>query len=71
MIKTTIEDRCPVCTEPLISYIGHQLNQTQGFSVECPNMKCGMADWGWGRTVKEAVNIFKQKCGKPVTSKQV
>ena len=66
-MKTTIKDKCPMCLVPLVMQPGNQVNPTHGFLVECPNITCGMTDWGWGRTVKEAVNIFGQKCSKPVT----
>ena len=64
MEKTIIDDLCPKCNGKLRSMPGHALSATDGVTVDCPNFKCGMADWGHGKTVKEAVSIFQQKCRK-------
>jgi hypothetical protein len=58
-MKTAIEAKCPVCLMPLVMQPGHRVNRLVGFSVECPNLACKMEDWGWGRTMEEAVKVFQ------------
>lgn len=40
------------------------MNPKDGITVWCPNTACGMADWGHGKTEKDALEVFQQKCGK-------
>ena len=47
-----------------MSSVGHKVDPLDGVCVECVNRECGMEDWGHGKNVKEAFEIFKQKCGK-------
>ena len=53
---------CPICKEPLVSQEGNQLNPKDGFTVYCPNPFCKMQDWGHGKNVEKANEIFQQKC---------
>jgi len=59
-----LDTKCPVCSKELESINGTQLNPNDGITVYCPNIKCGMADWGHGKDTKSATIIFIQKCGK-------
>lgn len=63
-MKTITEYLCPLCNTALMSSVGHKVDPLDGVCVECVNRECGMEDWGHGKNVKEAFEIFKQKCGK-------
>jgi len=55
---------CPVCGNIVRIVNGTQLDPKDGITVYCPDKNCTMADWGHGKTEKDAFEIFKQKCGK-------
>jgi hypothetical protein len=53
---------CPICTTPLVSQPGTQIDPNDGVTVDCRNSSCPMSDWGHGKTEKDAIGIFLQKC---------
>ena len=57
------EFTCPICKSVLRVQRGQQMDPTDGFTVDCTNLACGMADWGHGSSEKAAYEVFKQKCG--------
>jgi hypothetical protein len=60
----TLSKPCPVCKEETRSVRGHKINPDDGVTLWCPNVNCGMADWGHGKDENAAYEIFKQKCEK-------
>jgi hypothetical protein len=64
LMKMKSEYQCPCCDAALVYSVGHKVDPNDGVCIECPNKECGMGDWGHGRNIKEAFEIFKQKCGK-------
>ena len=57
------EFKCPICRGSLRVQRGQQMDPTDGFTVDCTNLECGMSDWAHGSTEKGAYETFKQKCG--------
>jgi len=62
-MNTITEFKCPVCSGFLTSRPGHAIDPTDGVTLSCRNVSCGMGDWAHGKNDKEAFEIFKQKCG--------
>jgi hypothetical protein len=47
---------------PLSAFIGHVLNKTDGFTVECTNKKCDAQEaCGYGSSIEKAYEIVKDK----------
>jgi hypothetical protein len=62
-MKNITDYKCPICGAFLYSQVGTKIDPNDGINVECTNVECSMADWGHGKTAKDAFNIFRQKCG--------
>ena len=64
-----MNNNCPICQGALSSAPGDGINPKNGVMVWCGNPKCGMDCGGHGKTEKEAIEIFGEKCAKAIGKK--
>ena len=66
-MKTKTQYSCPLCSSTLVSQPGSSLNETNGVTIWCEDIKCPAQEvFGHGNNEKAAFEIITAKYKKPL-----